>query len=101
MKDLRARSRAWLFGPFAAVGPILIERLVEALELAVPARRVGRGEYVPGAELGQQRLEAGLVWALWLLVITASSGRQPCSRIQAAARRKVAVTAVSDPCSSE
>ena len=77
---------------FAAVCPFLVQRLVEALELAVPARRVGRREDVPRAELGQQRLEArGWCGPCGCRSSPLPAARQPCSGIQAAARRNVAV----------
>ena len=46
-----------LLGQTRPCGPFVVEGLDEALDLAVPARRVGRGEDVAGAELGQRVLE--------------------------------------------
>jgi hypothetical protein len=55
---MTARSRLWLLDQIRERARSKVERLVEALELAVPARRVGRCRDVAGAELGEQ--------ALWL-----------------------------------
>ena len=46
-------------GPDAAVGPFVVEGLDESLDLAVPARGVGRGADVAGAVGGEQRAGTG------------------------------------------
>ena len=92
---MTARGRGWvLSGQTRPCAHSRVEGAEEALDLAVPARRAGRDEDVPGAELGERVAELVAAWrsTCALSLMTAWTGPQPCSRIHAAARRSVAET---------
>jgi hypothetical protein len=84
------------------VRPFVFEGAEEALELAVPARRVRRDADVAGAELVERLREPVAGVALGVVAEDGLDRTAPCSRIQAAARVRVmeTLTAFSVLCSS-
>ncbi len=95
-----ARSRVAEFGQTRPCAPLILERAEKPLDLAVPARRVGRNAEVAGAKLGERLREE--MAGVGLSGMTASSGPQPCARIHLPPRSRTAETlaAFAAACSS-